>query len=112
MATQMQLKVILAGNRIATASCEAETTKESIKTKIRLQAVSLFSWSVEQNARDTQMTKRVTRGFAAQRSRARALPSLNLKKKRDCSQSRRKRKAEIVSLSLLCKVLSQQPILS
>ena len=26
----------------------------------RLRAVSLFSWSVEQNARDTQMTRRVT----------------------------------------------------
>ena len=48
----------------------------------RLRVVSLFSWSVEQNARDTQMTTRVTegarqalsflasRGFAAQRSRA------------------------------------------
>ena len=33
MATQMQLDVILAGNRIAPASCKAETTKESIKTK-------------------------------------------------------------------------------
>ena len=33
MATQMQLEVILAGNRIATLSCEAKTTKESIKTK-------------------------------------------------------------------------------
>ena len=33
MATQMQLEVILAGNRIATASCKAETTKESIKKK-------------------------------------------------------------------------------
>ena len=31
MATQMQLEVILAGNRIATASCKA--TKESIKKK-------------------------------------------------------------------------------
>ena len=30
----------------------------------------------------------VFRGFAAQRSRARALPLLNMKKKRDCSQSR------------------------
>ena len=72
----------------------------------RLRAVSLFSWSVEQNARDTQMTTRVTegarrerhglpfsfltsRGFAAERSRARALPLINLKKKRDCSQSRK-----------------------
>ena len=73
-----------------------------------LRAVSLFSWYVEQNGRDTQMTTRVTdgarrerlffllrlppsflasRGFAAQRSRARALPLLNLKKKRYCSQS-------------------------
>ena len=65
----------------------------------RLRAVSLFSWSVEQNVRDTQMTTRVTegarrrpcfsrlasRGFATQRSPARALPILNLKKKRDCS---------------------------
>ena len=80
----------------------------------RLRAVSLFPWSVEQNARDTQMTTRVTEGagrkrheiflleffllglppsflvshgLAAQHSRARALPLLNLKKKRDCSQS-------------------------
>ena len=68
----------------------------------RLRAVSLFSWSVEQNHRDTPMTTCVTggarllglppsflasRGFAAQRSSARALPLLNLKKKRDCSQS-------------------------
>ena len=41
----------------------------------RLRAVPLFSWSVEQNARDTQMTTRVkardgSHGFAAQRSRA------------------------------------------
>ena len=66
------------------------------------QCVSIFFWSVEQNARDTQMTTRViegarrerlpplflaSRGFIAQRSRARTLPLLNLKKKRDCSQS-------------------------
>ena len=66
------------------------------------QCVSIFFWSVEQNARDTQMTTCViegakrerlpplflaSRGFTAQRSRARALPLLNLKKKRDCSQS-------------------------
>ena len=56
----------------------------------RLRAVSLFSWSVEQNVRDTQMTTHVTKGarreallglppsflasrvFAAQRSGARA----------------------------------------
>ena len=65
----------------------------------RLRAVSVFSCSVEQNARDTQMTTRVTegarralsflasRGFADQRSRARVLPLLNLKKKTDYSQS-------------------------
>ena len=51
----------------------------------------------EQNARDTQMTTRVTerlppwflasRGFAAQHSCGRALPLLNLKKTRDYSQS-------------------------
>ena len=71
---------------------------------LRLRAVSLFSWSVELNARDTQMTTRVTECFflpgcrprfsrlAASplnaRSCARALPLLNLKKKRDCSQSK------------------------
>ena len=31
----------------------------------RLRAVSLFSWSVEQNARDTQMTTRVTEGASS-----------------------------------------------
>ena len=31
---------------------------------IRLRAVSLFSWSVEQNPRDTQMITRVTKGAA------------------------------------------------
>ena len=79
--------------------------KENPATNVscRFRAVSLFFfWSVEQNARDMQMTTRVTentrrerlppsflasRGFAAQRSCARALPLLNLKKKRDCSQS-------------------------
>ena len=33
MATQIQLEVILAGNRTASVSCNAETTQESIKTK-------------------------------------------------------------------------------
>ena len=72
----------------------------------RLGAVSLFSWSVEQIARDTQMTTRVTEGprrerlffllvglppsFLASRvSRPHVLPLLNLKKKRDCSRSRK-----------------------
>ena len=120
-------------------------TESSRRILIRPRAVSLFSCSVEQSARDTQMTTRVTegarrerhsnyfllglppsllasrvsrlasrvsrlasrvsrlasrvsclasrvsrlasRGFAAQRSRARALPLPDLKKKRDCSQS-------------------------
>ena len=30
---------------------------------IRLRAVSLFSWPVEQNVQDTQMTMRVTEGM-------------------------------------------------
>ena len=42
---------------------------------VRLRAVSLISCSVEQNSRDTQMTTRVTEGV-------RALPILNLKKKK------------------------------
>ena len=80
----------------------------------RLRAVCLFSWSVEQNVRDTQMTTRLTkdarlerqppsflasRGFvamsvgsfsrtAAGNRAQRSLPSVNLKKKRDCSQPR------------------------
>ena len=69
----------------------------------RLRAVSLFSWSVEQNARDTQMTTRVTEDarrerhgcrpqfsrLAASSLNARArVHLLNLKKKRGCSQSR------------------------
>ena len=33
----------------------------------RQRAVSLFSWSVEQNARDTQMTTRVTEGARRER---------------------------------------------
>ena len=30
--------------------------------RLRLRAVSLFSWSLERNARDTQLTSRVTEG--------------------------------------------------
>ena len=41
MATQMQLDVILAGNRIATSVWEAETTKESIKAKTEAEIVSV-----------------------------------------------------------------------
>ena len=70
---------------------------------LRLRAVSLFSWSVEQNARDTQMTTRVTEDarrdrhgcrprfsrLAASLLNARArVHLLKLKKKRGCSQSR------------------------
>ena len=43
----------------------------SEETPIRLRAVSLFSWSVEQNARDTQMTTRVTEGARRERHDAR-----------------------------------------
>ena len=55
----------------------------------------LFNKSVEQNARETQMSVRINEGARQERhvsrlfscvSRARALPSLNPKKKRDCSQ--------------------------
>ena len=70
---------------------------------LRLRAVSLFSWSVEQNARDTQMTTRVTEDARRERHGCRPRFSrlaasslnaharvhlLNLKKKRGCSQSR------------------------
>ena len=69
-----------------------------IPFKCRLPAISLFSWSVEQNARDTQITTRVTAEgarraggchprFSARRSRARALPPKHLKKQTDCSHS-------------------------
>ena len=37
------------------------------KQKFRVRAVSLFSLSVEQNARDTQMTTRVTEGARRER---------------------------------------------
>ena len=37
----------------------------------RLRAVSLFSWSVEQNARDTQMTTRLTEGARRERHKKR-----------------------------------------
>ena len=54
--------------------------------RLRDLEVSLFSWSVEQNARDTQMTTRVTEGerrerplfLASRGSRARALLLLDL----------------------------------
>ena len=71
----------------------------------RLQTVSLLSLSVERNARDTLMTTCETEGTRRERhdkalvsgvlqlcrstlARARALPLLNLMKKRGCSQSR------------------------
>ena len=47
MATQMQLKVILTGSRIATrvGSCEADTTTESMirKREAEIVSVSVFS---------------------------------------------------------------------
>ena len=55
---------------------------------IRLRAVSLFCWPVKQNAQDTQMTMCVTEGVRRPcLSRAWALLSINLKKKRDYLQS-------------------------
>ena len=45
MATQMQLEVILAGNRIATRVCKAEAIKESIKTKPEAEIVSVSVFS-------------------------------------------------------------------
>ena len=41
MATQMQLEVILTGNRIA-VSCKAEKTTESMKTKTESENMSLY----------------------------------------------------------------------
>ena len=40
---------------------------QSGREKIRLRAGSLFPWSIEQNARDTQMTTRVTEGAIKRR---------------------------------------------
>ena len=79
---------------------------------IGLQAVSLFSWSVEQNAQDTQMSTRVTAALVSRvsrRSRVRGLPSLNLRKKRNRSQSIQKWDPEgVYSLQRLpCSVFKQ-----
>ena len=79
---------------------------------IGLQAVSLFSWSVEQNAQDTQMSTRVTAALVSRvsrRSRVRGLPSLNLKKKRNRSQSIQKWDPEGVYFlqRLPCSVFKQ-----
>ena len=41
-------------------SREGRRKRRALLSLPRLRAVSLFSWSVEQNARDTQMTTRVT----------------------------------------------------
>ena len=75
----------------------------------RLRAVSPFSWSVEQNARDTQMTTHVTEE-EAQRLRAHALPSSNLKKKRDCSQSTLKTTRTIIKPPCATTPLKQSSI--
>ena len=45
MATQMQLEVILTGNRIAPRPCKAETTKESMRSKMRSEIVSVSVFS-------------------------------------------------------------------
>ena len=65
--------------------------------RVRLRAVSLFLFFLL----GLPPSFFASRGFAAQRSRARALSSLNLKKKRDCSQSS---KHENSSPSKLLKV--------
>ena len=72
MATQMQLDVILAGNRIAPAPCKADTTKESIKSKTKsgncfciriVQSIKFFfrlivmSTNLEYRARERQKKK-------------------------------------------------------
>ena len=75
----------------------------------RLRPVSLFSWSVEQNARHTQIATHVTEG-EAQRLRACALPSLNLKKKRDCSQSTLKTTRTIIKPPCATTPLKQSSI--
>ena len=75
----------------------------------RLREFSLFSWSVEQNARHTQITTHVTNG-EAQRLRARGLPSLNLKKKRDCSQSTLKTTRTIIKPPCATTPLKQSSI--
>ena len=64
---------------------EAKGFWESLEIRFlhRLRAVSLFSWSIEENARDTQTTTRETEGARRERHEKR----LNLTKKRDSSQS-------------------------
>ena len=64
---------------------EAKGFWESLEIRFlhRLRAVSLFSSSIEENARDTQTTTRETEGAKRERHEKR----LNLKKKRDSSQS-------------------------
>ena len=82
MATQMQLEFMLEGNRIATATCKAETTKELIKTKresgnrfcIRVvQSIKLrlivMSTNLEHRARERQR-KRVAGQRSSTRKRA------------------------------------------
>ena len=59
------------------------STLHASANRILANAVSLFS------SRASSLVSRVSsRGFAARPSRTHARPSLNLKKKRDCSQSR------------------------
>ena len=48
-------------------SCVVEKLSKTNDALCRLQAVSLFSWSVQQNARDTQMTTRVSEGAIRER---------------------------------------------
>ena len=52
-----------------------------------MSSLSFFLVRLAKRRRHTPPSFLASRGFAAQGSRARALPLLNLKKKRDCSQS-------------------------
>ena len=61
----------------------------------RLQAVTLFSWSVEQNARDTKMTTRVTEGARRERHEKRE----STRKARENSLSR---SSEFLAWKLKC----------
>ena len=80
-----------------------------VQSKDRLREVSLSSYSVERNAQDTQLTtlaSRVSRPRHLTLLRA-CTPFLNLKKKRDCSQSKvRVALFDLLNLCAQCKQFS------
>ena len=82
MATQMQLEAILEGNRIAPASCIAETSKESIKTKtengncfcicvVMSTNLQCRAWERQWKRESRRQTSEAQREKGQQRSRAR-----------------------------------------